>query len=223
MQKERRFTGCLKENKKRRHAEILRAANSASSTKVVSQGNDNGVRGRSQIRFGMAANFNNGGFTLIELLVVVLIIGILAAVALPQYQTAVAKTRTVQLVTLANAVKQAQERYYLANGQYTTDWTELDIELDGTINGTKLSNSAGWALQLMPLTSSAWEAVWATDTRLPIAQLIFSYDNATGVWKGKRLCYAALDNKLANILCRNISNLTRPSGNNRGTMNYYVF
>ena len=71
------------------------------------------------------------GFTLIELLVVVLIIGILAAVAVPQYQKAVYKTRYATLKNFSESIAKAETVYYLANGTYTEDLDQLDIGLSG--------------------------------------------------------------------------------------------
>ena len=70
---------------------------------------------------------NNQAFTLIELLVVVLIIGILAAVALPQYQKAVAKARLMDAITTMKALSDAEEVYYMANGTFTTVLDDLDL------------------------------------------------------------------------------------------------
>lgn len=69
------------------------------------------------------------GFTLIELLVVVLIIGILAAVAVPQYKLAIAKTRITQILPIIKTIRQAQESYYLNTGSYSPIIRRLDVEI----------------------------------------------------------------------------------------------
>ncbi len=69
------------------------------------------------------------GFTLIEMLVVVLIIGILAGIALPQYQRAVDKTRYSTMMNIAKALAEANERYYMVHDVYSTTYNDLDIDI----------------------------------------------------------------------------------------------
>jgi prepilin-type N-terminal cleavage/methylation domain-containing protein len=73
---------------------------------------------------------NKEAFTLIELLVVVLIIGILAAIALPQYNKAVARSRAVQLKIILKNVADAQQLYLLKESRYADKFSDLDIELN---------------------------------------------------------------------------------------------
>ena len=76
---------------------------------------------------------NNKGFTLLELLVVVLIIGILAAVALPQYKKSVEKTKLTEALENLAVIEGAAQRYILAHPETSSTWLKdfLDVDLSG--------------------------------------------------------------------------------------------
>ena len=130
--------------------------------------------------------FNNG-FTLIELLVVVLIIGILAAIALPQYQRAVDKSRYAAMIQAARSIEAAQEVFYLENGYYATDWDELSVTLSKdlpTEHGGRLSiGHAGFDIGSL-YTSAIYYDKW--DTR--IAAFTLYHHHSTGNTKGQIRC-----------------------------------
>ena len=90
------------------------------------------------------------GFTLIELLVVVLIIGILAAIAVPQYQKTVEKSRGAEALTIMRSLAQAIQVYHLANGTYPTSLEELDITVPFTKQSNISYSNGDWKLEFFP-------------------------------------------------------------------------
>ena len=84
---------------------------------------------------------NKKGFTLIELLVVVLIIGILASIALPQYFKAVEKSKSAEALSLFGSIAGAQQRYFLVKDAFTEDFDDLDLDFTNSDGSSPTESS----------------------------------------------------------------------------------
>ena len=69
----------------------------------------------------------NKGFTLLEMLVVLVIIGILAAVSVPQYKIAVLSVRYNRGRQIAEEIFRAEQAYYMAHGKITALLSNLGV------------------------------------------------------------------------------------------------
>jgi len=74
-------------------------------------------------------NSRRSGFTLVELAVVIIIIGILAAFAVPRFLDSVERSKAGEAFNYLSAVRSAQERYQVRQGTYSDDVTKLDIQM----------------------------------------------------------------------------------------------
>ncbi len=151
-----------------------------------------------------------GGFTLIELLVVVLIIGILAAIALPQYEKAVARSRLTEMFTISRSLRDAMGLYILENGIPTENAYFVD---DG-------SGTVSSAIEI-PCTAQPgvgcfskyfyWGAFcdsrscYMSITPIPYNYLLQIYKTHGGEWKYE--CDANFGNgKVGNSICKYLQN-----------------
>lgn len=169
-----------------------------------------------------------GGFTLIELLVVVLVVGILAAVAVPQYQVAVMKARVAQMVPFLAGVKTAQDAYYMANGKYSDRWDELEVTVPaGATVRECLATGDGHPTQCVDFPSgisceirSAADIIYCRSKSL-IPEIGFIPTHAKTSVAGKgRYCIVSKTDDIRNKVCKALGGtLSEEIGPN----NYYLF
>ncbi len=184
---------------------------SGSSTPVVYQQQASKTLKKFQ---GLSNFITAHGFTLIELLVVVLIIGILAAVAVPQYKMAVAKSRFSEMILLANAIDRAKTVYYLANGTYPHDFSLLDIELSGCKLNSERSTCNFNQKKFTCAIYDSWTHCF-TDGEINFYTIAPFTSTAA---RSRRQCAALKTDTFANQLCKQIGGHTPAS---QGNYNWY--
>lgn len=167
------------------------------------------------------------GFTLIELLVVVLIIGILAAIALPQYSAAVEKSRITEAVVLGKAIKDAQEIYFMEHGAYTTSFEDLSIELPNK-GSSAVTDSVTTGKYKLQLYSDGFVFILPKDKSIATADywvdICYSNSACLGGINDMATCAATATNKKGIKICRSIgqADVTRSSDTSNGWVRYRI-
>lgn len=95
------------------------------------------------------------GITLMELMIVVVIIGILAAIAYPNYRQYMARAKRNEAKAELLKIATLQERFYLQNNTYTTDMTNLGFAL----SSSNLSDSESYVINVTAANANDFTAV----------------------------------------------------------------
>ena len=157
----------------------------------------------------------NKGFTLIELLVVVLIIGILAAMAMPQYFKAVERSRMTEADTLLGSIAQAQRRKFLQRNSFSTDYRGLDVSPKGSTgalyytkgNPTTGAGGNGFGVSL---SGTAFNKGIATATRYADgATLQYAY-SLSRYYQGDGVTCSATADTAGSELCADFCGIDAP-------------
>lgn len=139
------------------------------------------------------------GFSLIEIMVVVLIVAILGAIAVTQYQTAVDKSRFTALVPTAKALAEAQEMYHMNHGGYANNMSLLETNMEG-VTGDYATLSNGAIIEIG--VEDEYRYVKATRDNLDNNYIV--YQSHSQNYPGEMHCEALEGSSRAQKLCKNM-------------------
>lgn len=143
---------------------------------------------------------NKQGFTLIELLVVVLIIGVLAAMALPQYRVAVGMSRASTMYAFMRGVDQAQQAFYMANNRYATTFDSLSVGIPPGFTKTdeKRITKGRTGCFIMSSLGEGNISIKCSDGLAGVTMEKYHKDNFY-------ICWADKTKEISNQICRSLS------------------
>ena len=152
---------------------------------------------------------NKSAFTLIELLVVVLIIGILSAIALPQYQKAVLKSRLATVKPLVRAIADAERVFYMANNKYGY-FDELDINVGGE-ETSRTKHTFSWGFCSLEGLNDAWDPKIQCDVSYQNGRLRYQESFTDSLRQCLTIGFTDVTD-LPNRVCQGETNRTQPVG-----------
>ena len=153
---------------------------------------------------------NKKAFTLLELLVVILIIGILAAIALPKYQLARDKAEFAKYQAMVSSLRNAYNEYFLTHGQGTSKFDDLFLTMPSDFTQVykdsylRCVQNSNMFCCMSKSTDYRYGSINCGKNDLSVIYSITLLDLNNTPVEGRGLCLSEVDNTRANRLCNAI-------------------
>lgn len=145
------------------------------------------------------------GFTLMEMLAAILIIGVLAAIAVPEYQTAVANSRLSTVMTNVKTIANSLELYHLSMDAYPTNGlSNLDVGISGCSVSDDVYVCSNGTVYAFGISDTEQPVGGFLGNKQGLAYIQYLKEDPTVAKRNQRECWADSSNELANRVCLNL-------------------